>query len=169
MGKIFVHKPRKLRPVQLRPIAAEDPERRRARAAAEGHERRRIEADRRRRMLERSAARVVHSTPQTVLKDQSDCDAEWFRSHPDRNHYVRRRTEGEIPPHLDWGWSWVVVRQIEPGMRIRLPFGVLHGRRKFLDLVSTEEGAAWAFELVASDPNAEAIDSEPLFSGSEGR
>ena len=62
-----------------------------------------------------------------------------------------------------------MVRQIEPGMRIRLPFGILHGRRKFLDLVSTEEGAAWAFELVASDPNAEAIDVEPVLLGSEGR
>ena len=61
-----------------------------------------------------------------------------------------------------------MVRQIEPerGSGCRSASCMVGG---LLDLVSTEEGAAWAFELVASDPNAEAIDSEPLFSGSEGQ
>jgi hypothetical protein len=150
MPKIFPHRPRKVRPVQPRPIVAlEDSEKRRARVAA----------DRRRRMLERSAARTIHST---ALKDQSDRDADWLAAHPGRDHRVRRKTEGEFPAHIDSDhWKWVVVRQVEPGMRLRLTFNVPHGRRKFLECAATEEGAKTVFEMVASDPNAKAVDTWP--------
>jgi hypothetical protein len=108
-------------------------------------------------MLERRAARVLHSTP-SIPKDQSDLDADWFTAHPDRHHLVRRKVEGEIPPHLDWGAKWIAVKQIEPGVRIRLPFNIPYGKRKLRDLIATEEGAAMMFDTVAADPQARSLD-----------
>ena len=163
MAKIFPHFTRRKRTkpaAQPLLIKTEDPERHRARVALERREAERIEADRRRRMLERRAARVVHAAPSTP-KDQSDLDAEWFAAHPDRHHLVRRKVAGEIPAHLDFG-KWVAIRQVRPGVRIRLPFNVPYGKRKLLDLIATEKGAAMMFDLVAADPQAKSLDVDGI-------
>jgi hypothetical protein len=159
MGKVFPHlSRRKLKAALFQPLILEpeDPERHRARVAAERREAERIQAERHRRMLERSAARVLHSAP-TGPKDQSDRDADWFVAHPDRNHRVRRKVEGEIPPHLDWGCKWVVVRQLEPGLRLRMGFNIKVNSRALRDFADDETGAAFVFETIAADPEAQAI------------
>jgi hypothetical protein len=47
-------------------------------------------------------------------------DREWFRSHPLRSHRLRRATAGEFTDGS--AEKWVVVRQLQPGVRARLPF-----------------------------------------------
>lgn len=156
-SKIFVHSPRRRpkaaapRPLTLQP---EDPERHRIRVALERREAERIEADRRRRMLERRATRAVHAAP-SIPKDQSDLDAAWFLAHPGRNHYVRRKGKSEVPAHLDQRWSrWVAVRQLQPGVRLRLPFNILRDSRALLNLIADEAGAKMMFDMVAADAQA---------------
>ena len=58
-------------------------------------------------------------------------DAAWFEAHPRRSHRVREYVQGELhpthnrPPKRD-GWRLaVVVRQVEPGVRIRAAFWIL--------------------------------------------
>lgn len=59
----------------------------------------------------------------------SDGDAVWFRRHPHRNHRIRLAEPGEFGRGLDMvvpagTLSFVVVRQIFPSMRVRLPFAM---------------------------------------------
>jgi hypothetical protein len=142
MGKVFPHlSRRKLKAARFQPLILEpeDPERRRARVAAERREAERIQAERRRRMLERSAARAS--------RDPSDLDATWFAAHPDRSHRVRRAVADEIPAHLDQRrWKWMAIRQLEPGLRIRLPLNMPY-TRMLLDLIADEEGARTVFDM----------------------
>jgi hypothetical protein len=60
-------------------------------------------------------------------------DAEWFKRHPDRSHHARQPMEGEAeafgfdeepPPGHE---LMMLVRQVEPGRRIRLGFYKLVG------------------------------------------
>jgi hypothetical protein len=56
-------------------------------------------------------------------------DREWFRSHPLRSHRLRRPIAGEFTDGS--AENWVVVRQLQPGVRLRLPFYALwRSRRK---------------------------------------
>jgi hypothetical protein len=160
-SKIFCHRPRrKLKPAPSRLVIVDDPIARRKRIEAERREGERIQADRRQRMLERSATRAVHSAP-AVPKDQSDLDADWFLTHPGRNHYVRRKGKSEFPAHLDQCWSrWVVVRQLQPGVRLRLPFNIPRDSRALLNRIDNEEGAEAMFDLIASDPKARPLEGE---------
>jgi len=50
-------------------------------------------------------------------------DKNWFKNHPDRSHRLRPMFPGEMQlPDLPPGQEWhVIVRQVEPGQRIRLP------------------------------------------------
>jgi len=59
-------------------------------------------------------------------------DAAWFEANPKRSHRLRKLLEGETkdlfagstPPSLPPGHEYqVLVRQVEPGFRVRLPFG----------------------------------------------
>jgi hypothetical protein len=43
-------------------------------------------------------------------------DAAWFKAHPQRSHHIRRAMPEEMP------LKWVVVRQLEPGFRLRRGF-----------------------------------------------
>jgi hypothetical protein len=50
-------------------------------------------------------------------------DKLWFENHPDRSHRLRPMFPGEMqlpdsPPGTEWH---IIVRQVEPGQRIRLP------------------------------------------------
>jgi hypothetical protein len=47
-------------------------------------------------------------------------DREWFRSHPYRSHRLRRAIPGEIPSVSTE--SYIVVRQVMPGVRMRCSF-----------------------------------------------
>jgi len=60
-------------------------------------------------------------------------DANWFEANPDRTHRLRPSFDGEFPPETfgnirPGNRTSVIVRQVEPGRRIRLPFthGLLH-------------------------------------------
>jgi hypothetical protein len=159
MAKIFVHFARKRAKPALQPLILEpeDPERHRARVAAERREAERIQAERRRRMFERSAARVLHSTP--TAKDPSDRDADWFAAHPNRNYLVRRAVADEIPAHLDQRcWKWMAICQLQPGVRVRLPFNLPYGKRALLNFVMDEEGAKMMFDMVAADAQARSLE-----------
>jgi hypothetical protein len=59
------------------------------------------------------------ATPGDLAKN---LDKEWFRSHPHRSHRLRRTIAGEFP---DDAGDWVLVRQLQPGVRLRLPFKAL--------------------------------------------
>jgi hypothetical protein len=63
----------------------------------------------------------------------------------------------------------VAIRQVKPGLRFRAPFNVKLGLRKHRDFFAAEEGAAWAFEMVAGDPEAKAIRDETDRLVAEGR
>jgi hypothetical protein len=58
-------------------------------------------------------------TPTDLAKN---LDIDWFRSHPNRSHRIRPGISGEspgIPPE-----RYVVVRQVQPGVRLRQSFDV---------------------------------------------
>jgi hypothetical protein len=59
------------------------------------------------------------ATPGDLAKN---LDKEWFRSHPHRSHRLRRTIAGEFP---DEAGDWVLVRQLQPGVRLRVPFKAL--------------------------------------------
>ena len=71
--------------------------------------------------------RTKVSTQQTAWKDD---DKRWFEQHPDRSHRLRQLIGDEaeatgfvdevLPPHHE---LQVLVRQVRPGQRMRLPFG----------------------------------------------
>lgn len=48
----------------------------------------------------------------------------WFEQHPARTYRVRPALTGELPcmPPPSAGWSWIVVKQIQPGVRVRASF-----------------------------------------------
>ena len=53
----------------------------------------------------------------------SDGDAAWFKAHPGRTARVRPFIEGELPWGMPCGdgYALTAVRQIRPGVRMRLP------------------------------------------------
>jgi hypothetical protein len=57
------------------------------------------------------------ATPSDLAKRS---DRDWFCSHLHRSHRLRRMIAGEFPDG-----DWVLVRQLEPGVRLRLPFKAL--------------------------------------------
>jgi hypothetical protein len=59
------------------------------------------------------------ATPSDLAKRS---DRDWFCSQPHRSHRLRRTIAGEFP---DEAGDWVLVRQLEPGVRLRLPFKAL--------------------------------------------
>lgn len=90
-------------------------------------------------------------------------DAAWFKNHPDRSHRLRSVLEGEaemisanipkdrIPPNHR---IEIVVRQIEPGKRIRASFC----RNTELDIPDQEEIIHAIFDAVASAAEGKVID-----------
>src|SRR5271165_1268093 len=48
-------------------------------------------------------------------------DMEWFRSHPQRSHRLRRAIVGEAPTKVTPN-TYIVVRQIRPGYNERVTF-----------------------------------------------
>jgi hypothetical protein len=59
----------------------------------------------------------------------SDEDAAWFRRHPHRKHRIRAARPGEFGPGNDFApplgmHNLVAVRQVIPGVRIRLQFAL---------------------------------------------
>ena len=58
-----------------------------------------------------------------VIDAISDKDRVWFSHHPHRNFHVRGFVPGELPASFPAGdgVAIVVVRQIDPGVRMRVP------------------------------------------------
>ena len=130
--------------------------------AFERREAERIQAERRQRMLERSAARAVHSAP-AAPKDRSDLDADLVRRSPRPQPFRAPQGDKEFPADLDQRWSrWVVVRQLQPGVRLRLPFNIPRDSRSLLNLIAEEEGAKMIFDIVAADTQARSLDADGI-------
>ncbi len=56
--------------------------------------------------------------------EASERDRMFFERHPDRTHRLRPARAGELPG-LDVpvrGWSFVLVKQVARGFRVRVPF-----------------------------------------------
>jgi hypothetical protein len=69
-------------------------------------------------------AKTTLSTSETAWKAD---DAEWFEQNPKRTHRLRKPLDGEFPTSVLDGRPHghhltVVVRQVRPGMRVRVPF-----------------------------------------------
>ena len=59
----------------------------------------------------------------------------------------RRKALSEIPASLDQRcWKWVAIRQLQPGLRVRLPFN-MSCTRALLNLIANEEGAKMVFDM----------------------
>lgn len=84
-------------------------------------------------------------------------DAAWFNANPSRAHRVRPSYPDEFPAGLVEQLDFAVVRQIEPGMRTRLPIKPI-GR--FHD--APEHIAHAIFDLVASAPGGQIISTQQI-------
>ena len=63
---------------------------------------------------------------EAAMDRASEADRIWFEQHPRRQHRVRPYVPGELPVHGiagDGRWC-VAVRNVRPGMRVRLPIYV---------------------------------------------
>jgi hypothetical protein len=80
-----------------------------------------------------------------VTQDYQEIDRKWFENHPGRSHYIRRFIDGEQAPGREAG-QWIAVRQVAPGIRMRLGFGVLDDGG-FFDAAQTDEGAKLLFDM----------------------
>jgi hypothetical protein len=68
------------------------------------------------------------NSPAPAIDAASEDDRLWFEAHPHRQYRIRPYRPGEGPPDYQTpeprlGWRWfVVVRQLRPGVRMRLSF-----------------------------------------------
>jgi hypothetical protein len=162
MGKVFPMR-RRLKPQLSRPTFRPDA-RLIDRIAEARRERERIETERAERVAERRAAAIIsrathdaEASTNAQPQHWSDRDAAWFAAHPERNHRVRRTIEGELMP-LDQHARSVAIRQIAPGVRVRLPLdGPYAQQRRLVEQGATEAGAALLFELAAAAMGAAPI------------
>ena len=81
-----------------------------------------------------------------VVDAASEADRKWFAGNLLRQHRLRPFFDGEmeIPPVPSGAQVWIAVRQIEPGVRMRVP--VLTARTP----EDSEETARFVFYVVAS-------------------
>jgi hypothetical protein len=80
----------------------------------------------------RRAGLPTDSKGSVVLGDHpwKQDDAEWFEARPDRSHRLREPFDGEVdatfggrlPPAPPGHRVVIIIRQVEPGRRVRLPF-----------------------------------------------
>jgi hypothetical protein len=92
---------------------------------------------------------VASGAPISTGTAWGEDDRAWFEAHPESSHRLRAALPGEWP---EGGWDLTVVRQLQPGERVRRPLRVemLPDAPKdaapaaaWLD--ATPEEAAWAF------------------------
>jgi hypothetical protein len=57
----------------------------------------------------------------TALERGSESDREWFEGHPGLNYRLRRSLPGEVPLDPD-RHSFMLVKQLKPGIRLRVRF-----------------------------------------------
>jgi hypothetical protein len=96
-----------------------------------------------------AGAMVAKGAPLSTGTAWGEDDRTWFAAHPERSHRLRAALPGEWP---EGGWDLTVVRQLQPGERVRQPL-----KREILPdaprdlaeeaawLEETPEAAAWAF------------------------
>jgi hypothetical protein len=64
----------------------------------------------------------------SATEKASKSDSEWFARNPHRTYRVRRCLRDEFPwKHFDGFTRWTVVKQIKPGVRLRLSLFVKNG------------------------------------------
>jgi hypothetical protein len=96
-------------------------------------------------------------------------DKDWFRTRPHRTHRLRRATPGEFPGAKDD--TWVVVRQRQPGIRLRLPFQALtslpseeapeHIAHAMYDLLSEARGKPVFLHEISQRSRVYAVVADP--------
>jgi hypothetical protein len=96
-------------------------------------------------------------------------DREWFRSHPYRSHRLRRAILGEVPGVT--AQSYVVVRQVMPGIRMRCYFKTIgplpsdeapeHIAHAMYDLIMTFPGSVLPLQEVFQRSRAYEIAADP--------
>ena len=52
----------------------------------------------------------------------------------------------------------MAICQLQPGVRVRLPFNLPYGKRALLNFVMDEEGAKMMFDMVAADAQARSLE-----------
>lgn len=99
--------------------------------------------------------------PQNINPAWIKGDRRWFVKHKRRSHRVRPLAAGEVveltdpgksmPPLKD-GWKrYVIVRQVKPGVRVRVPVDVTG---QMLHQLQSEEYLRALFDIVMQDPIA---------------
>jgi hypothetical protein len=89
------------------------------------------------------------------LETAMQSDREWFARNPHRAYRIRREIPGEFPARRSridtTKWTvWTLVRQLEPGIRIRISLGVRCGAEP----VDTDPSIEALFGYVIENPNA---------------
>ena len=112
-------------------------------------------------------SRVKQSRPKMPLTPReldatdaaSEADREWFKAHADRTHRLRPARAYEMPglTAKQAKGLWIVVRQIQPGFRVRMDFrptaipldneAIAHA---IFDLLVEQGGQAIPIETVAT-------------------
>jgi hypothetical protein len=85
-----------------------------------------------------------------TIDQASEEDRVWFEAHPTRSHRVRPFIPGETPEADPIPPTHVAVRQVKPGIRVRLPLW-LEGEPG-----PGEFAARRLFELAMGPPNSQA-------------
>ena len=97
----------------------------------------------------------------TAVDFAKQVDRDWFRSHPQRSHRLRRAIPGEIPGGS--AETWVVVRQLQPGVRKRCSFDAAV---EFPSEEAPEHIAHAMYDLIAEAPGKPLLSHE-LFQRSD--
>jgi hypothetical protein len=90
---------------------------------------------------------LVPSTAATPSGLAKTLDKEWFRSHPHRSHRIRPAVAGEMPGAN--AETYIVVRQLAPGVRMRVFFTPVG---PFPEREAPEHIAHAMFDLIRSAP-----------------
>jgi len=82
----------------------------------------------------------------SVLDTVSVMDAEWFKSHPNAECYIRPLIPGEYGPFEDQiDYTHILVIQMAPGARARSGLRIFHeSDTPLTELVDYQSGARWA-------------------------
>jgi hypothetical protein len=90
---------------------------------------------------------LVEMSPDDLLDRIADDDRAWFAVHADRSHRWRMPIDGEAGTFGLKSCHSIVVRQIQPGLRMRAPVRIVGGP---LELLDVEPIAHALFDLVCS-------------------
>lgn len=90
--------------------------------------------------------RLPDAAPDAWERAAAD-DRAWFEANPGRRTRLRRAVFGEFPAHPDF-LSYVIVREVSPGFRIRAHFATTGALNR---AEAPEEVAVWFLHRFAPD------------------